>query len=255
MTLRVLHDHGAVERRLRRDPVLHLYELGDLDPFFVEHAVFFGLDDAVALLYLGYATPALLCHGSPGDDAVVALLRALHPVLPRRFHAHLPPGVAHALAPWHGDDHGPYQKMRWAHPAAVTDVHDHEVVALSADDEAETQAFYDRVYPEHFFAPRTLALGGAVGVRRHGRLVAAAGVHVLSDAQRVASLGNIAVDPAHRRQGLGRRITAALCRQLAPRVDTLALNVRADNDAARACYRQLGFVDHAHFHEWTFAHP
>ena len=250
--MRVLHDLGAVERWLRRDPVLHLYELGDLDQFFVERAVFFGHGDAVAMLYLGYAEPALLALGAPGEPAVVALLEALHPVLPRRFHAHLAPGVAHALGPWTGEDHGPYVKMRWARPEAVDPVSDDEVVALTPGDEGEAVAFYDRVYPEHFFDPRTLQLGGAVGARRDGRLVAAAGVHVLSDAQRVASLGNIAVDPTCRRQGLGRRLTAALCRSLASRVDTLALNVRADNGAARACYRALGFVDHATFHEWTF---
>jgi ribosomal protein S18 acetylase RimI-like enzyme len=41
-----------------------------------------------------------------------------------------------------------------------------------------------------------------------------------------------------------------VCRSLLRRVDTIALNVATDNDAAIACYRELGFEDTAPYEEW-----
>ncbi|HAX40959.1 MAG TPA: ribosomal protein S18-alanine N-acetyltransferase [Bryobacteraceae bacterium] len=52
-----------------------------------------------------------------------------------------------------------------------------------------------------------------------------------------AEILNIAVDPAHRRRGLARRLLAAAFRQ--PR--TFFLEVRQSNIAAQALYRSLGF--------------
>lgn len=74
-----------------------------------------------------------------------------------------------------------------------------------------------------------------------GRLVGYAGVErsVLGGE---ADLINLAVDPAYRRRGLGRRLlTTALawCRQQG--VPLLWLRVRAGNRAARAFYRRCGF--------------
>ena len=48
----------------------------------------------------------------------------------------------------------------------------------------------------------------------------------------------IAVRPAHRRHGVGRRLLAAACGP-----GPLWLEVRADNHAARAFYRRLGFTE------------
>ncbi len=57
-----LHDRAALERWLRRDPRLHLYELGDLDDFFWPHTIWYGLEDrsellSVALLYTALVLP------------------------------------------------------------------------------------------------------------------------------------------------------------------------------------------------------
>ncbi|MEZ4655288.1 MAG: N-acetyltransferase [Candidatus Eisenbacteria bacterium] len=84
-------------------------------------------------------------------------------------------------------------------------------------------------------------------------LVCVAGVHVFSPTYRVAALGNIATHPSFRRRGYGARVTAELCRHLATRVETIGLNVHADNAAAIACYRKLGFKEIARFEEVTLA--
>ena len=91
-----------------------------------------------------------------------------------------------------------------------------------------------------------------VGIRREGTLVCIAGVHVHSSIYRVAALGNIATDPALRGQGLAQRATAQLCRALLTTVDTIGLNVKADNTAAIACYRKLGFEVAAEYEEAMF---
>ncbi len=58
-----------------------------------------------------------------------------------------------------------------------------------------------------------------------------------------AELLTLAVDPAGRRQGLGRRLVAAFLAEARARNATRAfLEVVPDNDAAIALYRQAGFM-------------
>ncbi|MCL4842987.1 MAG: ribosomal protein S18-alanine N-acetyltransferase [Bryobacteraceae bacterium] len=54
-----------------------------------------------------------------------------------------------------------------------------------------------------------------------------------------AEILNLAVDPAHRRRGLARKLLAAAFR--APR--TFFLEVRESNASAQALYRSLGFTE------------
>ena len=75
-----------------------------------------------------------------------------------------------------------------------------------------------------------LATGRYLGIRHDGRLVCVAGVHVHSPTWGVAALGNVATLPELRGQGLARGACAALCLLLLEDgIETIALNVRADN--------------------------
>jgi ribosomal protein S18 acetylase RimI-like enzyme len=49
---------------------------------------------------------------------------------------------------------------------------------------------------------------------------------------------------------VARRVTAALCRLLGAEIDVIGLNVRADNAAAIACYRGIGFELRHAYDEW-----
>jgi ribosomal protein S18 acetylase RimI-like enzyme len=73
---------------------------------------------------------------------------------------------------------------------------------------------------------------------------------VYSPVERVASLGNIATRGDARSRGHARRVTAALCRRLRDEIDIIGLNVRADNAAAIACYRAVGFEERHAYKEW-----
>ena len=80
-----------------------------------------------------------------------------------------------------------------------------------------------------------------VGVRHDGRLVAAAGTHVLSVEHDVAAIGAVYTHPAHRGRGLGGAVTAGVVHRLGDRIGTIGLNAAEDNTPARVVYERLGF--------------
>ncbi len=247
-------DLARIEAFLRRDPALHAYELGDLDPVFLPHTRWFtypedGPPQAVALLYTGTLPETLLCFGG---DAAAALLRSLSPSLPTTVYAHLTPGLAGALGRV-AEPRGRHSKMVLADLSSHASAVGTELLGPEHQDELLT--FYQECYPDNWFNARMLSVEPYVGIREAGVLVAVAGLHVWSPRHRVAALGNVAVRPSHRGRGLAFQVTGALCRRLLTRADTIALNVERDNVAAVRCYRRLGFVDVAEYDELLFHAP
>lgn len=239
----VVEDLEELEAFLRRDPLLNLYALGDLDPFFQPWCTFYGWRgrhglEAVALLYQGQALPALLALGPPPLDR---LLEALAPSLPRRLYAHLSPGLERSLEARYEVEHrGRFARMGLTRPERVLSL-GATADRLAPEDLPEVVALYEAAYPEHWFDPRMLETGRYFGLRRQGELTAVAGVHVFSRSFGAAALGNITTHPRWRRQGLGRRVTAALCADLLEDIDVIGLNVRQDNHGATQLYASLGF--------------
>ncbi|WP_239090887.1 GNAT family N-acetyltransferase [Asanoa iriomotensis] len=244
--LRSVHDRAELAALLRKDTALHAYELGDLDDFFWPYTTWYRHGDALALIYHGQPVPTLLALGGRLGD----LLTGLVPLLPRTFYAHLSPGAGVALAPAYTRSHdgGPHHKMALAgEPQGPA-----EGDPLGVADEPELTALYARAYPENWFDRRMLETGQYVGIRRAGRLVAVAGVHVWSPTYRVSAIGNVTTDPEHRGQGLAQRVTAALCHRLRETTDVITLNVKADNAAARAAYDRIGFTIVGDYEEATY---
>jgi ribosomal protein S18 acetylase RimI-like enzyme len=247
-------DRAWLRSRLLRDPGLHLYELGDLDDFFWPHTTWYARGDAIVLVYAPGELPVVVGLGGAEHAAVLA---ELAPALPPRVYAHLSPGLVDALAPRYASaEHHALRKMLLRDPAACDGVDPSGVAVLAPAARDELIAFYARAYPGNWFDPRMLETRRYVGIRDgdDGALVAVAGVHVYSEHERVAALGNIAVVPEARGRGLARRVTAALCRSLRGRVDHVGLNVRADNAAAIACYTRLGFAAIATYEEHLLVH-
>lgn len=76
-------------------------------------------------------------------------------------------------------------------------------------------------------------------LEQQGKMVGFAIVQTVLDE---ATLFNIAIDPAHQRQGLGRILLEEILAQLETRdVFTLWLEVRASNRGAISLYESLGF--------------
>jgi len=259
VTLVHVSDPRAIEPFLRRETALHLYELGDLDPFFWPYTRWFGWHpaqgelSALALLYTGSATPTLLALEGRDLASLARLLEQVRVHLPARFHAHLSPGLLPCLGSrWVAKHGGPHVKMLHREPGALAAVGVGDVEPLGRAACGELLEFYAQAYPGNWFDPRMLDTGQYFGIRRNGALACVAGVHVCSPRYRVAVIGNVATAPSWRKQGLARRVAARLCQSLYTSVDSIGLNVHAANRAAIACYRSLGFSEVAPYDEYSF---
>lgn len=247
MKLVALHDRAAIETVLRRNTHMHLYELGDLDPFFWPYTVWYGLEDggelrSTVLLYVATATPILLAIPAAGGDGTDDLLRLVLPLLPPSLYAHVDPSFVELLAvSYRPASFGRHFKMALRDRRRLERTDSSATLALGPADLAELNELYHASYPGNSFDPRMLETGHFYGVRRDGKLAGAAGIHVYSPSYRVAAIGNVATLPEYRGRGIARMVTARLCRELLASVDNIGLNVKADNHAAIASYRALGF--------------
>ncbi|MFU8874225.1 GNAT family N-acetyltransferase [Micromonospora sp. SL4-19] len=250
MSVRAEHDRAVLAELLSRDPLLHAYQLGDLDDFFWPYTSWYRRDDQVALLYHGVELPTLLALTAPERTGqLAALLAEAAPVLPTRLWAHLSPGLDVTMARWYElSDLAPHHRMALTDPARLARVVPAGQVLHRADLPALLD-LYAAAYPGNWFDPRMLDTGQYVGIRDGGELVAVAGVHVWSPAWRVAALGNVTTHPRVRGRGLAGAAVAALCDRLRADVDHVVLNVRADNTAAVRLYERLGFTRVAEFTE------
>src|SRR4029077_3977867 len=94
-----------------------------------------------------------------------------------------------------------------------------------------------------------IAEGVYFGVRAGGRLVAAAGTHVISPQARLAVVGNVLTHVDYRGRGYATAVTGAVTAELLRTCDQVVLNVRSDNPPALQAYRRLGYAEHVRFEE------
>ena len=256
MGMRRLTDKGRIEAFLRRNPELHIYSLGDLDDYFWPNTTWYGWEEAgeirdVVLLYTGSTLPTVV--GISEQPARMRdLLRAVGPLLPERFSAHLSPGREQAFEQTHRiASHGPHYKMGLHDTTRARQIDCSAVVRLTHHDLHDLLELYGESYPGNWFDPRMLETEQYFGLHLDGGLVSVAGVHVYSRQYRVAAIGNVVTHTARRNRGYGRLVMARLCQSLLESADHIGLNVKADNDAALACYKELGFEMVAPYGEFT----
>lgn len=256
MQITNLHHKNEILSFLRQNTYLHLYGIGDLDDFFWPYTTWYALKceesiEAVVLIYSGMTPPVLVAL----DDDVSPLrnlLMHLLPMLPMTFYAHLNPGLETTLDQRFAlISHGPHYKMALSDASRVTTVDTTQVMSLTPNDYVQASQLYEISYPGHAFDPRMLETGQFIGLRDGDQLISIAGIHVYSEAYRVAALGNITTHPAYRGRGLARTVTAKLCQMLLESVDHIGLNVKADNIAAIKLYQTLGFEVVAPYEEFT----
>jgi ribosomal protein S18 acetylase RimI-like enzyme len=116
---------------------------------------------------------------------------------------------------------------------------DESIEPLSNDDVDEMMALVERTMPGPFLR-RTVELGGYVGIRRDGRLVAMAG-------RRVRAAGHIEVsavctDGDQRGKGLARALMAEVVARIRHEGQQPFLHVLTSNEPAIRMYERLGFV-------------
>jgi GNAT superfamily N-acetyltransferase len=237
-----LADPSQIRALLRRDPVWAVYALGDLSPAMFPKTAWF--TPGLTLVLKDFGTSILFAMGTGGvREALDHVTWPVHlQVQEDAFqevsrHATVTRALRMIRMGWSGAPPPP------AGPAA-TRLTGGDVAALQrlyADGDATGEA------PDFFF-PSMVTDGVFFGVYEGEALVAAAGTHLYAPGEGAAAIGNIYTRRDRRGRGLGRVVTSAVTAALAG-IETLGLNVRADNAAALRLYESLGFVRHCAFYE------
>ncbi len=113
----------------------------------------------------------------------------------------------------------------------------------------EMESLYE-LYPESTFTADNVDGGVFFGIRNEHGLVAIAGTHVVSKRFGIAAIGSVFTHPGSRGRGYAPLTTAAVVRELRARsVETIVLNVAAENTTAGRIYERLGFNDYCVYFE------
>jgi ribosomal protein S18 acetylase RimI-like enzyme len=121
------------------------------------------------------------------------------------------------------------------HVAAVPDA---EAIPLGPADVPEMLDLVARTEPGPFL-PRTIELGGYLGIRRDGALVAMAGERLRPPGW--TEISAVCTAEEYRGQGLAARLTLAVAAAIRGRGDTPFLHATATNITAIRLYESLGF--------------
>ena len=113
-----------------------------------------------------------------------------------------------------------------------------DIRPLEDADAAEMEALAAMTQPGPFFS-RTRALGGFIGVRRDGRLIAMAGHRLKTDG--FTEISAVCTHPDHRGQGLAGALMRRLAEAILADGEIPFLHARAAHETTIAFYRTLGF--------------
>jgi ribosomal protein S18 acetylase RimI-like enzyme len=245
---RTTRDRRLLRDFLEVDRLLAAYALCDLDEREFGRtrwgiAFESGVPVALALEYSGLAPQPLFVMGDP--DGVAAVLRDV--IRPRTaFLAALPAQLA-AVDRLYRVDPGPPMVRMWVDRSSFQPAPGPAARLLPAE-----IGDLNRLYNLGFTAwlpAAAIAQGVYYGIRIGGRLVAAAGTHVVSPDARLAALGNVMTHRDYRGRGYAKVTTSAVTQELLRSCDQVILNVRSDNPPALAAYRRLGYREHVRFDE------
>jgi ribosomal protein S18 acetylase RimI-like enzyme len=120
---------------------------------------------------------------------------------------------------------------------------DPEAVPLGPADAAEILALVSRTKPGPF-AARTVELGGYLGIRRDGVLIAMAGQRMHPPGW--IEISAVCTDHAYRGQGLGSRLVRAVAQGIRDHRETPFLHAAASNTNAIRLYESMGFTLRQH---------
>ena len=198
---------------------------------------------AIGLEYTGPTPQPLFVMGQ--TDGIAAVLRDV--IRPRAAYIAARHEMLPAIETQYRVDPGPQMVRMWVdrshfkpYPATVQRLLPVEIGELN------------RLYQLGFasWLPATaIADGVYYGMRVNGRLIAAAGTHVVSPTARLAVVGNVLTHMDYRGRGFATAVTGAVTAELLRTCDQVVLNVRADNPPAINAYRHLGYSEHARFEE------
>jgi GNAT superfamily N-acetyltransferase len=243
-------DQGLLRAFLERDRLLAAYAICDLDEReFSRTRCAVARDPggaviAVGMEYSGPSPQPLFLMGS--DAGVTAILRdVLRPRI--AFIAAPPNGLAAVQRHYHLDPGPPMVRMGVT-AATFQHADDPGVERLGPADTPELNRLY-RLGFGSWLPAQSVADGVYYGLRIRGRIVAAAGTHIISRSARMAVVGNVMTASEFRGHGYAKAVTAAVTAELLGFCDDVVLNVRADNPPALNAYRRIGYAEHVRYEE------
>ncbi len=245
---RLSTDRAALHAFLAQDRLYAAYAICDLEDREFSRTRWGAAYDgdemiAVGLEYTGPTPQPLFVMGR--TEGIGAVLRDV--IRPRAAYIAARQEMLPAIEAHYRVDPGPQMVRMWVdrshfkpYPATVQRLLPVEIGELN------------RLYQLGFasWLPATaIADGVYYGMRVNGRLVAAAGTHVISHGARLAVVGNVLTHMDYRGRGFATAVTGAVTAELLRSCDQVVLNVRSDNPPAINAYRHLGYSEHARFEE------
>lgn len=245
----VATDRAALRAFLERDRIFAAYALADLedaDPGRSRWGIARAGDEVVSLVleYGGPSPQPLFISGR--DDGIEAILRDV--IKPSIAYVACLPASVRAVEGRYRLESGPQMVRMWVDRETFRPALDPGIEPLTAADAGELNRLY-RLGFGSWLPPQAVGEGIYRGIRVNGRLVAAAGTHVIGRRARIAVVGNVLTQPEFRGRGYAQATTAAVTAHLLEFCDHVVLNVRSDNPPALNAYRRLGYAEHVRFEE------
>ncbi len=248
MTARPTNDRGLLRAFLERDRLFAAYALCDLDArefARTRWGVALAGDEPVAVV-LEYGGPAPQPVFAMGENAGITAV--LHEVIRTRIaYAAVLPASLPALEACYRVEAGPQMVRMWVDRASFRPF-PADVARLLPVEIGDLNRLYQLGFTA-WLPPSAIAEGTYYGIRVGGRLVSAAGTHVISPEARLGVVGNVMTHADHRGRGYATAVTGAVTADLLRYCDQVVLNVRADNPPALQAYRKLGYREHVRFEE------
>ena len=248
LAVRVVTDRATIRDFLETDRLLAAYALCDLEDREFARTRWGGAFDgerlvSIALEYSGLTPQPLFVMGR--TDGIEAILRDV--VRPRAAYVAALPETIPAIEGLYRLDPGPPMVRMWVDRARFRP-YPSEVRRLLPADIGDLNRLYQLGFAS-WLPSSAIGEGVYYGMRVGGRLVAAAGTHVISPRARLAVVGNVLTHVDYRGRGYATAVTGAVTADLLRSCDQVVLNVRSDNPPALQAYRRLGYAEHVRFEE------
>jgi RimJ/RimL family protein N-acetyltransferase len=233
-------DRSRLRAFLETDRLYSAYALCDLDDrefLRTRWGVAFaaGQPIAVVLQYAGYSPQPIFVMG---DNAGIAAVLS-NIIKPRAAYVAAKREHLAALASNYRVEAGPAMLRMWVDSAHFRPF-PADVQRLLPVEIGELNRLYQLGFAS-WLPASAITDGLYYGIRVGGRLVSAAGTHVISRAAKLAVVGNVMTHADFRGRGYATAVTGAVTADLLRFCDQVVLNVRADNPPALAAYRRLGY--------------
>ena len=248
LAVRSVTDRGVLRAFLESDRLFAAYALCDLEDREFGKTRWGGAFEgdrliAVALEYSGLTPQPLFVLGGP--DGIEAILRDV--VRPRAAYVAALPDALPAVQGVYRLDPGPPMVRMWVDRTRFRP-YPADVQRLLPSDIGELNRLYQLGFAS-WLPSSAIGEGVYFGIRVGGRLVAAAGTHVIGRQARLAVVGNVLTSVDYRGRGFATAVTGAVTAELLRTCDQVVLNVRSDNPPALQAYRRLGYAEHVRFEE------